>query len=180
MKTIGELVVALVLAGVTAGSGSADARPARACGLLTAAEIGAVVGGTVGAPQESNIVVPDGPSKGETMGMCSWPVGTQANVAVAVMRAPQGAQREAALAQFRHAFQVLKSQGWGEQRRDFANGTCALMTPPAAKTGLPISTGCFAEAKGMGVSVGHNGASGVAMDKVKTLLDKAIGRLPSP
>jgi len=172
------LAAALLLAGMTAEPRGAGAQTPRACELLTGAEVGAVVGGTVGPPQETNLVVPDGPSKGETMGMCTWPAASRASVAVAVMRAPQGAQREAALAQFRQAFQILKSQGWSEQRRDFANGTCALMTPPSAKTGLPVSTGCFAEAKGQGISVGHNGASGVAMDKVRALLDKAIGRLP--
>lgn len=180
MKTMSVLAGALVLASVAVGPGRAVAEAPRACELLTVAEVGAVVGGTVGPPQETNLVVPDGPSKGEAMGMCTWPAGSQASVAVAVIRAPQGAQRETALAQFRQAFQILKSQGWGEQRRDFANGTCAVMTPPSTRTGLPTSTGCFAEAKGMGISVGHNGASGVAMDKVKTLLDRAIGRLPSP
>ena len=52
------------------------------------------------------------------------------------------------------------------------------MTPPASSAGMPLSTGCFAEAKGMGISVGHNGPSRVPIDKVKPLLDKAIGRLP--
>jgi hypothetical protein len=74
-------------------------------------------------------------------------------------------------------FDVLKAQGWSEERKDFANGRCVLMTPPAAR-GLPVSTGCFAEAKGVGLSVGHNGATRASIDRVRTLLDKAIGRLP--
>jgi hypothetical protein len=30
----------------------------------------------------------------------------------------------------------------------------------------------------MGLSVGHNGPTRASMDRVRTLLDKAIGRLP--
>jgi hypothetical protein len=122
--------------------------------------------------------VPDGPSKGDAMGMCTWPTdGGQSSVSVAITRAASGPSREAALAKMAQVFDVLKAQGWSEERTDFPNGRCVLMTPPAAK-GLPVSTGCFAEAKGMGLSVGHNGGTRVSMDKVRTLLDKAIARLP--
>jgi hypothetical protein len=110
------------------------------------------------------------------MGMCTWPEDGQGTVSVAVVRAPQGAQRESGLARFKQAFQTLKAQGWSEERKDFSNGACVLMTPSAKS--MPISTGCFAEAKGLGISAGHNGPSKVPIDKMKTLLDKAIGRLP--
>jgi hypothetical protein len=112
------------------------------------------------------------------MGICTWPVGGQGSVLVAGVRAPQGAQREAGLAQFKRASQTLKAQGWSEERKDFGNGGCVLMTPPASAKSMPSSTGCFAEAKGMGISADHNGPSKVPMAQMKTLLDNAIGRLP--
>ena len=173
--TVIGLVVVLGAGGHPAGG--ADAKM-RACSLLTAAEITAAVGGTAGQPQESDLVVPDGPSKGDTMGMCSWRTGEQNTVSVAVIRAATGASRQAGLAKMAQVFDTLKAQGWTEERKEFANGRCVLMTPPAASKGIPVSTGCFAEAKGMGLSVGHNGGTRVSMDKVRTLLDKAIARLP--
>ncbi len=169
-------LVILLGAGVRA-AGGADAK-LHACSLLTAAEVTAAVGGAAGQSQESDFVVPDGPSKGDAMGMCTWPTdGGQSSVSVAVTRATTDASRAAALAKMAQIFDTLKAQGWKEERKDFANGRCVVMTPPAAK-GLPVSTGCFAEAKGMGLSVGHNGPARVSMDRVRTLLDKAIGRLP--
>ena len=60
-----------------------------------------------------------------------------------------GAQREAGLAQFNKTFQTLRSQGWAEERKDFPNGACVIVTPPASAKGMPISSACFAEAKGM-------------------------------
>ncbi|HEY7140021.1 MAG TPA: hypothetical protein VIE44_07995 [Methylomirabilota bacterium] len=169
-----------VLMTVATGLGAAQGADTKmhACSLLTSAEVAAAVGGTPGPPSENDIVVSEGPSKGETMGMCTWPAGPQASVSVALVRAPQGAPREAGLAKIKQMFESLKAQGWSEEKRDFGKGRCVLMTPPSSGKGMPVSTGCFAEAKGMGISVGHNGGAGVPIDKVKTLLDKAIGRLP--
>jgi hypothetical protein len=171
------LGLVILLGAGTHPAGGADVKMS-ACSLLTAAEVTAAVGGTAGQPQESDLVVPDGPSKGDTMGMCTWPTGGQSTVSVAVIRAATGASREAGLARMAQIFDTLKAQGWGEERKDFANGRCVLMIPPATAKGMPVSTGCFAEAKGVGLSVGHNGATRVSMDKIRTLLDKAIGRLP--
>ena len=156
---------------------SAD-QPLRACPLLTAADIGAAVGGTIGQPHEDSMMISEGPAKGQTMAMCNWPTGTQSGISLAVTKGLPGSQREAGLAQFNKSFETLKSQGWSQERKDFPNGACLIMTPPASMKGTPISTGCFAEAKGMGISVGHNGPAKASMDKVKALLDKAIGRLP--
>jgi predicted dehydrogenase len=53
------------------------------------------------------------------------------------------------------------------------------MTPPASpEKDIPVMTGCVAEAKGVAISVGYMGRTSVPIEKVKTLLDKAIGRLP--
>lgn len=169
---------ALGLLIVFAWSGLAAGEEMHTCALLTSSEVVAAVGGT-GQSQESNIVIPEGPSKGETLGGCMWAADNQGMVSISMIRAPQGALREAGLAKLRDGFQRLKAKGWTEEKKEFSNAKCALMTPPASsKKDIPVMTGCFAEAKGMGLSVGYMGKTSVPIDKVKTLLDKAIGRLP--
>ncbi len=163
---------------VFAWSGLAGGKEMHTCALLSSGEVVAAVGGT-GQSQESNIIIPEGPSKGETLGGCMWAADDQGMVSISMIRAPQGAMREAGLAKLREAFQRLKDKGWTEEKKEFSNAKCALMTPPASsKKDVPVMTGCFAEAKGMGISVGYMGRTSVPIEKVKTLLDKAIGRLP--
>ena len=163
---------------VFAWSGLARGTEMHTCALLTSGEVVAAVGGT-GQSQESNIVIPEGPSKGETLGGCMWAADNQGMVSISMIRAPQGAMREAGLAKLGEAFQRLKAKGWTEEKKEFSNAKCTLMTPPASsKKDIPVMTGCFAEAKGMGISVGYMGRTSVPIEKVKTLLDKAIGRLP--
>src|SRR5262249_18696527 len=156
MKTM-ACAAALILTTIARGPAHAADKPLSACPLLTPAEIATATGETAGEPHEDWIVISEGPAKGQTMAMCNWPTGTPRGLA--------GAQREAGLAQFEKTFQTLKSQGWSQERKDFPNGACVIMTPPASAKGMPISTGCFAEAKGMGISVGHNGGAKVAMDR---------------
>jgi hypothetical protein len=70
---------------------------------------------------------------------------------------------------------AMKEQGL----KVFSNANCMLITPPSsAKRDIPVMTDCFAEAKGMGVSVGYMGRTSVLLETVKTLFDRAIGRLP--
>jgi len=152
----------------------------HACSLLTAGEIGDAVGSKIGVSRESDTVIPQGPSKGETMGTCMWKVGEQGMVSVSVIRAAQGAQREAGLARMNQAFETLKAKGWKEEKKDYGNARCAMLTPPTSQAeNTPVSTGCMAEAKGMGISVGSMAPKkSAAIDQVKALLDKAISRLP--
>ncbi len=50
-----------------------------------------------------------------------------------------------------------------------------MMTPPADKKEVPLMSGCMAEAKGMAFSVGSMSPT---KEQFKTLVDKAITRLP--
>ena len=151
----------------------------HACSLLTAGEIGDAVGSKIGESRESDTVIPQGPSKGETMGTCMWKVGEQGMVSVSVIRAAQGAQREAGLARMNQAFETLKAKGWTEEKKDYGSARCAIMTPPPSEPTMPTSTGCIAEAKGMGLSVGLMAPKKTGtIDRMKALLDKAISRLP--
>jgi hypothetical protein len=153
----------------------------HACSLLTPAEVSDAVGAHAGPFQESDIVVPAGPSKGETLGRCLWLLGDgQSMVSANVLRALQGAQREAGLAQLRQIFEGLKAQGWAEAHKMLGNTTCATLTPPPSDTDAPTMVVCLAEAKQMAISVGWMAEQGkkVAPAKIKALLDTAVARLP--
>jgi hypothetical protein len=170
--------VLIIATSVAASAAQTAEKKMHACALLTSSEVVAAVGGT-GKFQETDMVIPAGPSKGETMGGCMWAADNEGMVSVSMIRAAQGAQREAGLAKLNEAFQRLKARGWTEEKKDFTKARCALMTPPSSsEKSLPVMTGCFAEAKGMGISVGYMGRTSEPIEKVKTLLDKAIGRLP--
>ncbi len=109
--------------------------------------------------------------------MCAWLV-RQTSVSLAVIRAPRGPEREAGLAKLRQVFEGLKAKGWREEKKDYPNAKCVVMTPPPSEEKMPKSTGCFGEAKGMAISVGaYTTATGFPPEKVKALLDKVIGRL---
>jgi hypothetical protein len=148
MTTRCGVAFGLILVGVW--SGLAAEKPMHACSLLTAAEISDAVGTPAGQAQENDMVVPEGPAKGETLHMCQWPIGEQDMVSLSLIRSPQGAPREAGLAQLSRMFDMLKTQGWTEERKDYSNARCAIMTPPSSLKDVPPSTGCFAEAKGRG------------------------------
>lgn len=157
---------------------SAAEKKMHACTLLNSSEIHSALGGTVGQPQESDIVIPEGPSKGETMGTCMWPVDDQSMVTVNIIPAVKGPERSKAIAQLDQVFEDLKGQGWTEEKKEITNGRCSILTPPKGQDDLPLSTGCIAEAKGMGISVGWlSGKKKVGIEKIKPLLDKVIGRL---
>jgi hypothetical protein len=172
-------MVCLLMLLLFASSGLPAEKKMHACSLLTSDEIGSAVGGgQVGQSQESDIVIPEGPSKGKTMGVCMWPIhNREGMVSVNIIPMPQGAQRAEGLAKLNKAFETLKAQGWTEEKKEFGNAKCVIMTPPSSEKNVPISTGCIAEAKGMGISVGSMSRNKVSIEKVKMLLDKAIGRI---
>jgi hypothetical protein len=155
----------------------APAQPALdACALLKATEVGPAIGGT-GAPHNSDMVIPSGPAKGQTMHMCSWTNEKGGMLSVAAIRVTADS-KEAGMALIERVYATLKAQGWTEKSQAIAGGKCSVMTPPATLKDTPVTTGCFAEAKGMGVAVGSMGATRVPIEKVKPLLNKAIKRLP--
>jgi hypothetical protein len=166
-----------ILAALGANSVPAQ-QPPDACSLLTATELGAAFGGTV-TPHKSNLVIPDGPAKGQPLNACMWSVGEGGMFSVSVMRAPQdAAARQAGLAKIEQTYAQLRAQGWTEVSKDVPGAKCALMTPPVSLRDAPVMTGCLAEAKGMAISVSSLGKTRVQVDQVKPLLDKVIQRLP--
>jgi hypothetical protein len=174
-KQLGAVLVMLI---ASTWSGLVAESKTDACSLLTNGEISDAVGEKVAGSQRADMVIAEGPSKGETMGGCMWHVGDQGMVSVNLIRALKGAQREASLTQLNQVFDALKAQGWTEEKKNFGDIRCSIMTPPSSMKDVPISTGCMAEAKGWGIGVGWmSGNKKLTNEKLKGLLDKAIGRL---
>ena len=162
-----QLSVAVGVLVMFVWSGALAEQKMRACALLTSAELGDAVGTSVGQFQESDMVIPEGPSKGETMGHCMWPIGDgQSMVSVSVIRALQGAQREAGLAKLHQGFDRLKAKGWTEEKKTIGNAMCATLMPPPSETNAPTMVGCLAEAKQMGISVGWMAGKGKKVPRV--------------
>jgi len=176
LKQIAALGAAFIIS-----AAAADAAPSsvRACTLLTPAEISTALGTQPGPSHEDSFAIPDGPSKGDRMASCMWPLTGMDMVTVSAVRALQGAQRDAALTDLDNAASDMKSHGWTEERQDIGGARCSTMAPPAAEKDAPMMTGCFVEAKGVALSVGAmNKTKKLAMQPVKDLLDKAVARLP--
>jgi len=145
---------------------------------LTANEVSAAIGGRAGSSQEDNIVIPNGPAKGDIMGMCMWRAGAGGMVSVNMVHALQSAQREAGFAKLEENFAKLKAQGWTQETKVIGDAKCLSMKPPTGRDNVPGMTGCMVEAKGMALSVGAmSSGNQVAMEPIKELLDKAVARL---
>jgi hypothetical protein len=151
----------------------------NACSLLTSGDIAAATGTSAREPHSSDMVLSTGPAKGQTVHNCMWAVSDQGMVTVGMMRALTGPAREAGLATLAQAFATLRAKHWTEEKRDLTNGACSIMTPPPSEHDVPIMAGCFAEVRGMALSVGFmSPTKKLTLDQIKALLDKAIGRLP--
>ena len=149
-----------------------------ACSLLTAADIEAATGEKPGEPHETNMGMSDSSGKGQVTLACMWRAAAQGMVTVSLAPAAKGAAREAGLAKLTQVFDELKAQHWTEERKDIANGFCAIMTPPPSQKDVPIMSSCMAEAKGMAMSVGYmSPTKKLSFDQTKSLMDKAIGRV---
>jgi len=178
----------VIMAGLAASPARGAEKNMKACTYLTSAEVGAVAGTpVVGQPQESNTVVTEGLSKGQTMGMCVWDTGSKRSISIWVSPVPAGASRETLLAEMTKQtwFEPLKAQGWTTQTKNVGDSTCLIITPPPSQKNFPAellqasaSTSCHAGSKNLAIGVWFNGTSTAPLEKVKALLDKAVARLP--
>ena len=151
--------------------------PSDACALLKPADLSAL--GPTAIPHNSDMEVPSGPGKGQLVRGCMWQIGQQGMIAISVAPSPKDAStRQAGLAMLEQTYNQLKARGWTEEKEDLAGGgKCALLIPPASESDAPITTGCFAEAKGLAVSVSALGKTKVSIEQVKELLGKVVERL---
>jgi hypothetical protein len=154
-------------------SAMADEQEMHACSLLTSGEVDDAVGGQVLSTQQRDVLIPAGPLMGETVGSCAWRFGARGVVAVTVEPAAQGVQRRPGPRIFDD---VLRARNWHEERKDLGDARCSTWTPPSSVRDEPIAM-CVAEAKGMQTTV-RAARARVPIERVKALLDKAIGRLP--
>jgi len=153
-------------------------KPPAGCPLLTAAEIKAVTGMTVGAPHETDMQLPNG--KGQMTG-CMWQVGEKGMANVSVMRAAGSQEeREKGLAALRQVYAALKAKGWTVAESKIGDKLCSTATPPAAESDhSPAMAGCFAVGKGFVYSVSVVGPRfKTPPEKVKALADNVVKRLP--
>lgn len=149
-----------------------------ACTLLTSGDIEAVTGAKPGEPHESDLILSQGPAKGMKTFGCMWGVADRGMVTVAMFPALKGPARETGLAKVNEAFDALKAQHWTEEKKVVGNATCSIMTPPPSQKDAPILSGCFGEAKGIGLSVGFmSPTKRLSIDQTKALMDKAAGQL---
>ena len=148
----------------------------KPCSLLTSAEVKAAAGAEVKGTQEGDVVIRDGPMKGETMTNCTWMIGN-APVILSLQRAPRTAQeRTGSYSLLESTDKTLRSQGWKVQPSKIGGTECRTYVAPAA-TGLPPFAACVGEAKGFGFAIFLNGKAPSAQ-QAKALLDKAVARLP--
>ena len=167
--------VAVILASVH--SNAVAAPPDKACSLLTAAEIGAQVGTPRNDGRESE--VPPGRGFGnEPTKVCTW---TLPSGAVRATFARAGGNVDSAVKAFRARLQAitdaLKAANWTLDEKKFGeNEVCWTAIPPVSDTTSPRSTTCAGVTNGFGVSVGGTAGAAADVDKLKRLLDAAMGR----
>lgn len=163
--TIGLVAVLAV------GNAWAQAVP---CALLTASDISTV--GATGPGSSSSMPFADGTASGGTMNLCQWSMAT-GGLMLSIAKIPASLSREAVTTALNQSWGELKTKGWKEEKQQFGAVSCFLMTPPAGDKKSPNPTSCTVFNKGMVLSITALGTTRVEMEKVKALLDKAVGRL---
>ena len=155
-------------------------KPPAACPLLTPAEIAAATGMKVGQSYPNDMVIPSGPSKGQTMTGCMWKLGDSGMLNLAVVKAASKENEARAVSKLHDAFAALKARGWTVDDVTLGGMLCTTAVPPASERAhTPSSTGCFAAAKGFGFSVGAMAPyAKVPAARMKSLADAIVKRLP--
>src|SRR5262245_5252391 len=150
----------------------------NACGLLAAAELKATVNASLDRMEDWDIVIPSGPSKGETMSTCTWVLGGTF-VSLNVIHAPQTAEQKAAgLNGLRTIEAELVNKGWTVEPGRLAGADCNAYKPPPSEGSAGPFTSCMMQAKGLGFWLGVHGASSLSSQQVKALADRVAARLP--
>ena len=138
-----------------------------ACSLLTAAEIGTIVGAKVGEPQ------PGGPAAGSG---CMWPVqADRGGLSLSVAPLPPGTTG-AAITKKNAGMDALKGAKYTFVEKDYPNAYCSIASPPASqKDGVYLSS--CGGGTGTVVSVAYMSATKkLTLEQVKALFDKALSR----
>lgn len=149
-----------------------------ACTLLTPGDIETITGAQPMEPHPTNMVIPEGPQKGETLNGCMWGTTGNGMVSVSMMPAPEGVLREAGIAKLEEVYGQLRAQHWAEEKKSFPDGSCSIMTPPPGKKDAPILSQCVAETRGMVMSsVFMSPTQKLSMEQTRALMDKAVSHM---
>ena len=157
--------------------GAEAASKYNACGLLSAADLKAVASLNVDKTQESDIVIPSGPYKDETMSSCTWVMGAT-YATVNVIRGPKTPeQRAGGLSGFRRLEAGLVQKGWTVEPGKIPGADCSAYKPPVSETNARPLVSCVMQSKGFGFWLGVGGATSLTPQQVKALADRIAARL---
>ena len=159
--------------------GSSLSAQQQACTLLTAADIETTTGTKeMGEPHPTDMVIPEGPQKGQKMNGCMWGVAGSGMVAVSLMQMPPGVSREAAMAKLEEVYGKLRAKKWTQEDKNYPDGRCTTFTPPPTEKSAPILSGCIIEKHGMVVSSSlMHPTVKLPMDKARALSDKVVSHM---
>lgn len=169
--------VAVLIGFIAAGQAAAQTGAAsHPCSLLTAAQIGAAVG-SVGESREGDM---PGTGRGANplRRACSWSMpGGLFTLSVGKVPNPNLSTRQL-LDYVNSMYDLLKSQGWKYEKRDFGSTSCSLLTPPAGAANGSPATSCATVVKGMLVMTSTSSKASIPAEKIKSLAETAAARLP--
>jgi hypothetical protein len=184
LVTVGFPVIAIWSMALWTGQPSRAA--SKACELLSATELGAAVGGSLGPqsgserPYKKNPMVDhDG-----VLSTCSETVGSRKVTIVLNKSAVTAEGKRFAEAGAKGAESALREQGFQVQAKDIGGSRCMTIVPPAGSTSVDpdrLGTNCVRETgpNVVSVTVGLIGAvDPVPMEKVAALAEKAASRVP--
>jgi hypothetical protein len=168
MRKLTVLCAALIF---VASNVRAQSKPV--CSLLSDSDVSTIGATGPGIPGEMSMTTG---GKGPTMKMCSWRM-KSGGLHLSANPAPPGTSRQAIEAELTKTYQLLTSKGWKQEKKDFGNVSCTLLTPPAGDKKSPANTSCLAVVKGMMVNADTINMTPIAMENLKPLVDAASGRL---
>ena len=148
------------------------------CSLLTSSDIEVATGAKPGDPHPIDLSASGSPTKRQTVPICMWTdAAQQGQLSLSLGPLPPGMSAET-IAKKNAGMDALRDAHYTEEEKSFGNSWCSIMTPPASKKDGLIMSSCSGGAKGMVVSLAYTSPTKkISIDKMKALLDKAIGRL---
>ncbi len=178
LARVGLVIVSAAAVSLLGAASVIAASKYKACSLLTAAEVEAVLKKRISKTDEGDIIIPEGLYKGEVMSGCNWIAG-ETHAWLTVIRGPRTPQERAeSQAILRDTFEALKKQGWSVQEQVIGVVECVTGRPPAGTSGNPSFVGCGAEKGGLAFSISTMGTGvPISAEQVKSLSDKAASRI---
>ncbi|MBZ5535028.1 MAG: hypothetical protein LAO31_03655 [Acidobacteriia bacterium] len=176
------LVLVLLAALVVPAPLRAQSGP-KACSLLTNSEVEEVMGAKVANSSEGDIPYKKGPTSDHdgTLMTCNWKMGERSVSLVYSTGSVTTEGKKQREHKIKASEETLISEGYKVDKKDFGNMKCSTMVPPAQQTVKQFSTTCRTRKGPMFVTVSSS-ASGqddlVPMEKISTLAEKAVSRLP--